>query len=137
MARGALGDAWAWVFVDSIQRVEGRVNGDRWIDALGRLGDVVWVEWAGAPRGELRCRWEAKGTSRDLVPDATPAPRHFDFGAEDVRAMRALLASGPMGVDPERLPDWLVRRYESGEVQIRLVPIVFDGRGCFPDHEDA
>lgn len=139
--RGALADLWAWVawdaerawvFVDSVQRMDGWCDGELWRRPWAEVGDLAWVEWSSL-RGTLRCRWEEGGRRRDFLPDASPPPRDFGFAADDAPAMRALLAGGPMRSDPELLPDWLLRRYASGEVQIRLVPFVFEGRVCFPD----
>ena len=139
---GALGDLWAWVawdaarawvFLGSAPPLGGWTDGEEWMESWTGVDDLVWVDWSVVRTASLRCRWDEGGVRRDFVPDASPAPRDFDFAADDVGAMRALLAGGPMKSDPERLPGWLLQRYAGGEVQIRPVPVVFESRMCFPD----
>lgn len=38
-----------------------------------------------------------------------------------------------MGGAPERLPDSLLRRFDAGYVQFRLVPLAFEGKLRLPD----
>lgn len=125
----------AWVFVDGAPPMGRWSDGEEWQEPWAGDGPRVWVEWSRASSPPtLRVRWDEDGRRRDFVPDAHPPPRDFDVDAGDVRAMRALLAAGPLGADPEHVCDWLRDRNARGDVQIRLVPLVFEGLACLP-HE--
>ncbi|MES2642378.1 MAG: hypothetical protein V4850_23040 [Myxococcota bacterium] len=124
----------AWVFLESGPWLDGWTDGEHWIEGWSDVEDeVVWVEWAGS-RGvdSLRCRWDEQGVRREFMLAACPPPQDFDFPADDSAAMRALLATGPMGVDATELANWLRLRNAAGEVEVRRVPLVFESMLCGP-----
>lgn len=102
----------AWVFLTSHESFDTWTDGELHVLPWTGAGELVWVERSSPD--SLVCRWG------DDQPDDSPE-------------LRQRLAQGPMGVAPERLPDTLLRRFDAGDVQIRVVPLAFEGKLCLPD----